>query len=135
VNGQHLSPRNALSRGFAVRPGERLTIAVTATIPARARLTGLWLGISTGAIGQSRTGPVGLRPILAHLRKHLKPGRHTLLLTWIVPHRLGGARILWLAGTWAGMFPELGPARSHQQFGQEGDVRDIAKLVLSRRAT
>jgi hypothetical protein len=135
VNGQRPSPRHALIRGFAVSPGEHLSIEVTVTVPSRARIEGIWLGVSTGTIGQSRTGPIGLRPILTHLRKHLQPGRHMFRLTWTVPAQLGNAGHLWLAGTWAGMLPETGPARSHEPLTQVGDYQYLAKLVLSPRAT
>jgi hypothetical protein len=135
VNGQRPSSGHALTRGFAVSPGERLNIGVRATIPSRARISGLWLGISTGTIGAGRTGPIGFRPILAHLRKHLEPGRHTFWLTWIVPHHLGDATALWLAGAWAGMLPETAPARSHQPLIQAEGYQYLARLVLSRRAT
>jgi len=135
VNGQRLSPRDALTRGLAVSRSEHLSIEVIATIPSRARIDGIWLGISTGSIGQSRTGPIGLRPVLAHLRIHLGPGRHMFRLAWTVPARLGNPAHLWLAGTWAGMVPETGPARSREPLIQVAEYLYLVRLVLSRRAT
>ena len=103
-----------LGPGFAVRPGERLSIRIAVTIPVRARIAGLWLGISDGTFGWNGSGPVGLQPILARIRSGLEPGRRTFLLSWTVPDGTTAGTTLWLAASWDGMLPVADPAGSHQ---------------------
>lgn len=131
VNGQKYSPEQALGQGFAVRPGERLDIEVSATVPSRASIADIWLGISHGPIGVSRTGPIGLRPILAHT-EGIGPGRHTFRLTWTIPSRLGSGTAIWLAGAWTGTLPESGKSGRHDRLTQAAIYRYLAKIAVSR---
>ena len=48
---------------YHVRPGQELLVAVAVNVPRHLTLTGLWLGISTGTIGNDPEGrPVGNSP-------------------------------------------------------------------------
>jgi hypothetical protein len=104
----------SLGPGFAVTPGELLRIRVLVTVPRRARVTDLWLGISHGIFGSNRTGPIGQQPILAHIRSGLEPGRHTYRIAWTVPDETKTGTVLWLAGSWTGMLPPAGSAGSRE---------------------
>jgi hypothetical protein len=103
-----------LGSGFFVRPGELLRIRVLVTVPRRARVTDLWLGISHGTFGSNRSGPIGQQPVLAHIRSGLEPGRHTYRIAWTVPDETRTGTVLWLAGSWTGMLPLAGSAGSHE---------------------
>lgn len=117
--------------GFNVTPGEHLTIIVSVTIPAQARVTGLWLGVSTGAWGPTKTGPVGMWTTLAHPGKVLRGGRHEFRLTWTLPARLRHATDLWLAASWYGVLPGayLRPAQEQPISAAVG--QPLAQLVVS----
>jgi hypothetical protein len=104
----------SLGPGFAVTPGEGLSIRVLVTIPPRARVTDLWIGISHGTFGSRRTGPVGQQPILAHIRNGLAPGQRTFRIAWTVPDGTKTGTDLWLAASWTGMLPLAGPGGSHE---------------------
>jgi hypothetical protein len=104
----------SLGPGFTVTPGERLSIRVLVTIPRRARVTDLWLGISRGSFGSNRTGPIGQQPILAHIRNGLEPGRRTFRIDWTVPDETKTGTVLWLAASWTGMLPLAGSAGSQE---------------------
>jgi hypothetical protein len=104
----------SLGPGFFVTPGERLSLRVVVTVPARARISGLWLGISSGTFGFSDAGPVGLAPILAHLRADLAPGQHAVELAWTVPAGTARGTVIWLAASWTGMLPIAGAGGSQQ---------------------
>lgn len=99
----------SLGTGFFVTPGETLHIRVAVAIPARARVADLWLGISHGTFGFDRTGPVGLAPILAHIRTGLEPGRHAFRIAWTVPANTPPRTVLWLGATWSGELPIAAP--------------------------
>jgi hypothetical protein len=58
---------------FDVAPGEKLTIAVTITVPARTEMTKFFLGITRDVAGIGPHGPIGMEPILA-TASHLTPG-------------------------------------------------------------
>ncbi len=95
--------------GFSVSPGQHLSIRVVVTIPAGARLTDLWLGVTPGTLGTDRSGrPVGQLPILAHIRADLEPGRHTYQLAWTVPALGPSHAVLVLAASWSGRLPTAG---------------------------
>jgi hypothetical protein len=105
VNGQSLVfPKDGVTPSFAVTPGEHLKIRLGVIVPAHARVTTLWLGVSTGAFGTpGRDGrrPVGLDPVLAHTKKPLTPGLHTFRLAWAVPVQLSRGTSSVLVAAWA----------------------------------
>lgn len=75
---------------FDVTPGEKLTIAVTITVPAHTEMTKCLLGITGDVAGIGPHGPIGMEPILA-TASHLTPGPYKFTLHWTVP-RGGRAR-------------------------------------------
>lgn len=86
---------------FAIALGEPLRIDVGVTVPARARVAVLWLGISQGVFstpGRDGQPPAGMRPVLAHTFKPLVTGVHRFSLTWIVPAQLPVRTVLLVAG-------------------------------------
>lgn len=119
----------SLGPGFAVTPGEHLSIRLLVTIPARARVTDLWLGISDGTFGSSRTGPVGQRPILAHVRSGLAPGQHTFRIAWTVPDETLPGTDLWLAASWTGRLPLAGSAGSQEPLASASISMPITVFV------
>jgi hypothetical protein len=118
--------------GVTVTPGEHLSIRVTVTIPARARLAGLWLGISDGTFGTGRTGPVGLQPVLALIQADLQPGPHAYRLAWRVPAAISGGTILWLAAAWTGMLPLADPGRPHQPLTSASVAMPVTAFFVPR---
>jgi hypothetical protein len=73
---------------FDVVAGEKVTFTVTVTVPARAEMTKLFLGITTGGVGGvGPRGPIGMVPVLATASR-LTAGPHRFTLHWTVP--LGG---------------------------------------------
>jgi hypothetical protein len=105
VNGQsRVFPENGPPPSFTVTPGEQLRIHIGVTVPAHAKVTALWLGVSKGAFGSPGPDgqpPMGVRPILAHARKPLTPGLHTFRMTWTMPAQLPRGTTLWLIAAWA----------------------------------
>ena len=95
--------------GFTVTPGERLTFSVTVTFPARARITGLWIGFAP-IIAPTRTGPVGMSPVFVHTQNVLRPRPHTYRFSWTVPTKLGPGTRQQLVATWTGSLPVIGPS-------------------------
>ena len=69
---------------FHVTPGEKLTIAVTVTVPAHSTMTKLFLGITGGYAGIGPRGPIGMKPVLATASR-LAAGPHAFILRWTVP--------------------------------------------------
>jgi hypothetical protein len=120
VNGR--SP----SRSLTVTSGEHLTIAVGVTIPARYRVTHLWLGISGGTFEASRTAPIGMRPILKQTRGVLLPGHYRFYVKWTVPAELRQPTVLWLALDWAGVAPEV--FEGSHKFRTEAEVTSRAHI-------
>jgi hypothetical protein len=118
--------------GVTVTPGEHVSIRVAVTIPARARVAGLWLGISSGTFGTGRTGPVGLDPVLARIRTDLEPGPHAYRLSWTAPAELGPGTILWLAAAWTGMLPLAGPAGSQRPLTSASVARPVIAFFVPR---
>jgi hypothetical protein len=103
VNGQTraVSATGALPL-FTITPGENLRIKVGVTVPAHARVTALWLGISKGSWGTGPNGPTGINyPILAHTRKPLGPGSYRFRLRWAVPAGLRPGTSRYLATAWS----------------------------------
>jgi hypothetical protein len=105
VNGQsRVFLKNGSPPSFTVTPGEHLRIHIDVTVPAHAKVTTLWLGVTKDDFsppGRHGQRPPGMRPVLAGTRKPLAPGPHTFSLTWTVPARLPGGTSLWLAAAWA----------------------------------
>jgi hypothetical protein len=104
VNGQpRVFPKNGPAPSFTVTPGEHLRIRIGVTIPAHAKVTTLWLGISRGvftAPGPLGRRPASMHPVLAHIRKPLIPGLHTFATTWTMPTGLPQGTTLWLVTGW-----------------------------------
>lgn len=102
VNGQsRVSPRSGPS--FTVTPGENVRIDVGVSVPAHAKVTLLYLGLTRGAFGPGHDGgrPIGVRPILARTRKPLTSGLHRFRLRWSVPATgLRRGTTLDLVATW-----------------------------------
>ena len=104
VNGQsRVFPKNGPPPSFTVTQGEHLRIRIGVTVPAHAKVTTLWLGISRGVFtspGRDGQRPASMRPVLAHTRKPLTPGLHTFRLTWTMPAGLRRGTTLWLVAGW-----------------------------------
>ena len=118
VNGRVPSPSRILPR-FSVRPAQLLAISVVVTVPGRARVSALWLGISTGTVGVGPNGPTGVDPVLVHSGQMLTAGRHSFTLRWRTPAKARPGSRLYLAAAWA--------SRQRPVFS-EGQL--IAHLVL-----
>ena len=105
VNGQPDSPAaNGSPAGFRVRPGERMLIRVTVTVPRRLTVTALWFGISTGALGGGPNGTGSMHPVLAHYRQQLPPGTNAFRLRWHIPGS-GAGTSLYLVAAWSSRHP------------------------------
>ena len=104
VNGQaRVFPKGGAPLSLTVTPGQRLGIRIGVVVPARAKVTALWLGISKGAFGTpGRNGqrPSGVRPILVHTRRPLTAGLHTFGLTWTAPVQFPRGTSLKLIAAW-----------------------------------
>ena len=102
VNGQaRATPaRTGALPLFTVTPAERLTMAVKVTVP-RGRAMTVWLGITNGMLAPRRSGPVGMKPILASTRTPLRPGAHRFVLHWRVPAGLKPGASFQLSVEWA----------------------------------
>jgi hypothetical protein len=104
VNGQsRVFPKNGAPPGFTVTPGEHLRIRIGVMVPAHAKVTTLWLGLSKVLSSPGRHGqrPPGMRPVLAHTREPLTPGLHTFRMTWTMPAQLPRGTSLLLVAAWA----------------------------------
>jgi hypothetical protein len=99
---------------YRVRPGEHLAMTVAVTVPRHLTITELWFGISTGIVGGGPNGTGSMHPILAHYRKRLSAGTHTLGLRWRIPHRRSGTS-LYLVTAWSGQPPPGNVAQSVAQ--------------------
>jgi hypothetical protein len=105
VNGRGPSPSRILPR-FSVRPAELLAINVVLTVPRRARVSALWLGISAGGpLGAGPKGPTGVHPVLLHSSQVLTAGRHSFQLRWRTPAKARSGTRLYLAAEWASRQP------------------------------
>ena len=104
VNGRSLAfPKNGPPPSFAVTSGEHLRIRIGVTVPAHAKVTTLWLGVTKDGFrspGRDGQRPTDMRPVLAHTRKPLTPGLHAFRLTWTTPTGLRRGTILWLVAGW-----------------------------------
>lgn len=118
VNGRPSSPSRNLPR-LKVRAGRLVVINVVVGVPGRARVSALWLGISTGTVGGGPHGPTGVDPVLVHSRRTLTAGRHSFRLRWRTPAKTRPGTRLYLAAAWA--------SRQPPPFSEE---RLIAHLVL-----
>jgi hypothetical protein len=86
---------------FAVSPGERLVIHVDVTVPLRATVTALWLGITGDVWGSGPGGrPAGMYPVLAHTRHPLRAGEHRFRFGWTVPAWMRAGNTRWLTMAW-----------------------------------
>lgn len=112
VNGRPSPPSRNLPR-LNVRAGRLVVISVVVGVPRRARVSELWLGISTGTIGGGPDGPTGIEPVLAHSRRMLTAGRHSFRLRWRTPAKARPGSPLYLAAAWASRQP---PPFSTEQF-------------------
>ena len=124
VNGQsRVFPKNGPPPSFTVTPGEHLRIRIGVTVPAHAKVTTLWLGVTKDgfmAPGLNGQRPPNMRPVLAHTRRPLTPGLHTFRLTWTTPAGLRRGTILFLAAGWA----------TRQEYASVG--QGVAELFTSR---
>jgi hypothetical protein len=114
VNGRPSSPsRNTrnLPR-LNVRAGRLVVITVAVSVPGRARVSALWLGVSTGTVGGSPDGPTGIDPVLVHSRQTLTAGLHSFRLRWRAPAQTRPGSRLYLAAAWASRQP---PGFSEEQ--------------------
>lgn len=103
VNGHtQVFPKSGPPPTFTVTPGEHLRIRIGLGIPAHAKVTTLWLGITKIYSPSRRNGqpPSGMHPILAHTRKPLASGLHTFRLTWNTPAKLPPGTTLFLGAAW-----------------------------------
>jgi hypothetical protein len=102
---------------FDVSAGERVTFAVTVTVPGHAEMTKLFLGITVNgtSAGVGPHGPVGMATVLA-TASHLTAGPHRFTVHWTVPkgkppnlgYQVAGAAY-WPRGTKGEPYSEEGP--------------------------
>jgi hypothetical protein len=118
LDGRPASPSSNLPR-LNVRAGQHVVINVVIGVPARARVSALWLGISTGTVGGGPNGPTGVDPVLAHSGRTLTAGRHSFRLRWRTPAKARPGSRVYLAAAWSSRQP---PVFSEAQL--------IAHLVL-----
>ena len=90
VNGQAPGVPESLADGpagepqFDVAPGEKVTIAMSVTVPAHTEMTRFFPGITGDMAGIGPRGPIGMKPVLA-TAAHLAPGAHKFTVHWTVP--------------------------------------------------
>jgi hypothetical protein len=84
-----------------------VVITVVMGVPGRARVSVLWLGISTGAVGVGPNGPTGVDPVLVHSGQLLTAGRHSFRLRWHSPAKARPGSRLYLAAAWASRQPPV----------------------------
>ena len=122
--------------GFAVSPGQHLSIRVTVGVPGRARLDGLWVGITNGTMTSPARpgGPFGgVRPILVHVTG-LNPGQHTTRFGWTMLARTPFGTVLLLSTSWT-----VAPTPTATQAGGQGrpadaeEGTDLIALYVTRR--
>jgi hypothetical protein len=89
-----------------------VVITVAVSVPGRARVSALWLGVSTGTVGGSPHGPTGIDPVLVHSRQTLTAGLHSFRLRWRAPAQIRPGSRLYLAAAWASRQP---PGFSEEQ--------------------
>ena len=118
LNGRPSSPSRNLPR-LNIRAGQLVVINVVMGVPGRARVSALWLGISTGTFGVSPNGPTGVDPILVHSGQMLTAGRHSFRVRWRSPAKARPGSRLYLAAAWASRQPPV-----------FSEARLIAHLVL-----
>ena len=106
ANGRPSSPSRNLPR-LNVRAGRLVVISVVVSLPGRARVSALWLGISTGTVGGGPNGPTGINPVLVHSRQVLTAGRHSFRLRWRAPANAPSGSRLYLAAAWASRQPQV----------------------------
>jgi hypothetical protein len=116
--------------GFTVTPGERLTFTVTVSFPARARITGLWIGFAP-AIAPTRTGPIGMSPVLVHTQG-VRLRTHTYRFSWTVPAKLPPGTRQQLVATWTGSLPVLGPPDIRGQLVSDEGGTTVTTLAVAR---
>jgi len=81
----------------------------------------------SGSSGSGR--PIGLLPILAHIRKGLEPGRHMFHIEWTVPDQTPHGMALWLDASWTGMLPQVA---TRQPLVQGSVTGPVTELYISR---
>ena len=106
ANGRAASPSRNGPR-LNVRAGRVAVINVVVSVPRRARVSALWLGISTGSVGGGPNGPSGVDPVLVHSRQVLTAGRHSFRLRWRAPAQARPGSRLYLAAAWASRQPPV----------------------------
>ena len=106
VNGRPASPSRNLPR-LNVRAGQLVVINVVMGVPGRARVSAVWLGISTGTVGVGPNGPTGVDPVLVHSGQMLTTGRHSFRLRWRTPAKARPGSRLYLAAAWASRQPPV----------------------------
>jgi hypothetical protein len=117
--------------GFTVTPGERLTFTVTVSFPARARITGLWIGFAP-AIAPTGSGPIGMSPVLVHTRDVLRLRTRTYRFSWTVPAQLPPGTRQQLVAAWTGSLPALGPPDIRGQLVSEEGGTTVTTLAVAR---
>jgi hypothetical protein len=115
--------------GFKVTPGERLTFTVTVAFPARARITGLWIGFAS-VIAPTRTGPIGMSPVFVHTQNALRPRPRTYRFSWTVPRQLPPGTRQQLVATWTGSLPQIGPSGTPEPLVQEAGGTTVTTLAV-----
>ncbi len=104
ANGRPSVPSRNLPR-LNVRAGRLVVLNVVVGVPGRARVSALWLGISTGTVGGGPNGPTGVDPVLVSSRRMLTAGRHSFTLRWRTPAKTRPGSRLYLAAAWASRQP------------------------------
>lgn len=80
-------------------------ISVRMTVPRRARVSALSLGISAGTIGGVPEHPTGVDPVLLYSRQVLMAGSHSFSLQWRVPATTRPGKHVFLVANWASRQP------------------------------
>ena len=83
------------SKSFTITPGESLAISVRMTVAAPGQVTDLWLGLWHAVLSGSRSGPIGMDPVLHHTSATLPAGDHSFEFGWTVPADVEFAPNLW----------------------------------------
>ncbi len=117
VNGRTPPDQTRYLSLLTIRPGEKVTITVTVTVPRPVAMKALWLGIVNGVEGS----PADMKPVLAASHGPLRPGVHRFVLHWTVPAGLAPGATRQLADTQAWARPV--------QEETSGEVADFAVPV------
>jgi hypothetical protein len=133
VNGQsHSLPKDGIPPKFAVMPKRDLLIKVAVTVPMRTTVTALWLGISKSETGVGPNGPIGMNPILAHIRTPLTSGMHVFKLHWVAGPQSWRTNNLHLSAAWRAKqgisgqtIADLMHSRLPASRGQGADAMDV----------